>query len=114
MNFVYILRSKREALRAIKDFYAWTKRQYKLLIRAFRLDGETSLSTKFKNWAATKGIRIERSPLRTLEQNGAAERSGGVLIARATKLRLEANLPESLWPEIFRMAGYLINRSPTS
>jgi transposase InsO family protein len=114
MNFVYILQSKQAALRTIKDFCAWIKRQYKLLVRIFRLDGETSLLTKFENWAATEGIQIERSPPRTPQQNGAAERSGGVLIARATTLRLEANLPESLWPEIYCTASYLINRLPTA
>ncbi len=62
---------------------------------------------------AEEGILIERTPPRTPKPNGPIERSGGVLIARGTCLRLDANLPEELWPEIYRSAGYLINRSPT-
>jgi hypothetical protein len=114
MNFVYTLRTKGQALQTVQDFCEMTERQYNLPVKVIRLDGERSLQVKFEDWAAEKGITIERSPPYTPEQNGAAERSGGVLIARATSLRIEANLPESLWPEIYRTAGYLINRSPTA
>jgi hypothetical protein len=37
---------------------------------------------------------------------------GGVLTIRAAKLKAEGNLPESLWPEIYEAAAYLLNRSP--
>jgi hypothetical protein len=61
-----------------------------------------------------KGITIEQSAPYTPDQNGAAERSvvlEGLLIARATSLRIKAKFPETLWPEIYCRAGYLINRS---
>jgi transposase InsO family protein len=114
MNFVYTLNEKKGSLATVQNFCAMTERQYNLPVKTFKLDGETSLLSKFKEWALKKGITIERSPPYTPDQNGAAERSGGVLIARATSLRIEANLPETLWPEIYRTAGYLINRSPTA
>jgi hypothetical protein len=87
------------------------ERQYKLPIKAFRINGERSLLKSFKNWTTEQGITIERSPPYTLDQNGAAERSRGVLIARATSLRIMGNLLEDLWPEIYFTAGYLCNRS---
>ncbi len=62
---------------------------------------------------AEQGILIKRTPLRTAEPNRPIKRSRGVLIARGTCLRLNINLPEDLWPEIYQSAGYLINRSPT-
>jgi len=114
MNFVYTKESKRTSLATTQDFCAMTERQYNLPVKILRLDGETSLLTKLEKWAAKKGIIIERSPPHTQDQNGAAERSGGVLIARSTSLRIEANFPEELWPEIYQTAGYLINRSPTA
>ena len=76
------------------------------------MDGETSLGKKFDTWIAKKGIDIEQSPLHTLDQNGVAERSRGVLIARATALRTSANLLEFLWPDIYIATGYLINQTP--
>jgi hypothetical protein len=91
-----------------------TERQYNLSVKILKLNRETSLLTNFENWASKKGIIIKQLPLYTLDQNGAAERSGGVLIARATSLQIEANFPETLWPEIYCTASYLINRSPTA
>jgi hypothetical protein len=39
-----------------------TERQYNLLVKAFKLDRETSLLNKFKDWALENRIIIERSP----------------------------------------------------
>ncbi len=62
---------------------------------------------------ARKGIGIELEATYTPAQNGAAERSGGVLTAKARALRIHANLPETLWPESIKAAAYLTNRSPS-
>ena len=47
------------------------------------------------------------------EQNGAAERSGGVIMAKARAIRINAHLLEFLWPKTVKTAAYLTNRSPT-
>ncbi len=49
----------------------------------------------------------------THAQNGTAEQSGGVIVAKAIALRIDACLPENIWPEAVQAAGYLANRSPT-
>jgi hypothetical protein len=36
-----------------------------------------------------------------------------VLVAKACAIQINSNLPEQLWPEAMRAAGYLANRSPT-
>jgi hypothetical protein len=46
------------------------------------------------------------------EPNGRAERSGGVLRAKALSMQTYANLPANLWPELWQAAAYLYNRSP--
>jgi hypothetical protein len=56
---------------------------------------------------------MEKSPPHTQDQNGPAERSGGVIIGRGRAMKNTANLPEILWPEILTCAAYLLNRSPT-
>ncbi|KAG4253841.1 hypothetical protein FPRO03_14238 [Fusarium proliferatum] len=48
----------------------------------------------------------------TPDQNGLAERSGGVIIAIARKLRIQGNLPQKLWPYIVAHATRLLNRIP--
>ena len=82
-------------------------------VNIFRLDGESSLQTSFKNWTSSKGILIEQTPPYTKEPNGAAERSGGVMITKARTIRVYANLPAEMWPEAIKTAGYLTNRSPS-
>src|SRR5204863_1388254 len=77
-----------------------------------RTDGERSLGKKFQDWIKSKGITLETSAPYTPEQNGSAERSGGVIISRARAMRVHANLPEHLWPEIVPAAAYVLNRTP--
>ncbi|RKF59014.1 hypothetical protein OnM2_063045 [Erysiphe neolycopersici] len=51
--------------------------------------------------------------LHTQEQNRDAERSGGVLQIRGAELLNTFGLPDSLWKEVFPIAGYFLKRSPT-
>ena len=44
------------------------------------------------------------------KQHGRAERSERVLTSRAIKLKLANNLLDYVWPEIYKTAGYLLNR----
>nr|POF13494.1 retrovirus-related pol polyprotein from transposon tnt 1-94 [Quercus suber] len=41
-----------------------------------------------------------------------AERAGGLIIHTARAMRIHANLPKNLWPEIVHVAAYLLNRTP--
>ena len=59
-----------------------------------------------------KGITFEASAPYTPEQNGHAERKGGVLIAKARTMRIAANIPRDMWPEAMQAAGYIANRTP--
>jgi hypothetical protein len=59
------------------------------------------------------GIVLEFSATYAPQQNSSAERSGGVLVTKARAIQIESQLPEQLWPEAMRAAGYLANHSPT-
>ena len=65
-------------------------------------------------WYAAQSIRLEPSAPDTQAQNRGVERSGGVIKDKARTMRLEANLPWEMWPEIVRAAVYLHNRTPRS
>ena len=47
-------------------------------------------------------------------QNEAIERMGKKLIQKARAMQIKANIPKDLWPEAFKTAGYLIERTPSS
>jgi hypothetical protein len=112
---VFLLRNRREdtLLAALKQCAAYVKRRWGFDIVIWKHDGERGIGKAYNTWIAEEGYTVEQSPPDTQDQNGDSERSGGVLINRATLLRLVANLPLWMWPEIFQCAGYLLNRTPT-
>ena len=112
MNFVYTLPAKRLFVDVIREFTQFVGLNYQP-IKTLRIDNERSLGTNFDIFTQTKGIAVEYSAPYTPEQNGAAERSGGVITAKARCIRTHADLPTTLWPEAVKTAGYLLNRTPT-
>jgi hypothetical protein len=117
MHFTYHLYSKGEThiLPAFQHVVNYIERRYGLKVRILHGDGETAVQfgKQFDAWVVQMGFLIESSPPYTQAQNGMAERSGGVIIARGRNMRNTANLPALLWPEIYTCAAYLLNRSPT-
>ena len=103
-----------EILWTFKYTVNYIKRQYGINVAVLNVDGEPALheSNEFREWKADTGILVKISAPEAYEQNGATERSGGVLSLRATKMRLEGQLPEELWNEIYPTAGYILNRTP--
>ena len=75
-------------------------------------DTEKSLGDTAELWFETTGTLLLRSPPHTQDQNGAAERSGGVIISRSRAMQTDAKLPYFMWPEIVCAAGYILNRTP--
>ncbi len=75
------------------------------------MDNERSIGKKSQDWIKSKGITLETSALYIPEQNSSAECSRGI-ITRARAMRVHANLPEDLWPEIVSAAVYMLNRTP--
>ena len=112
MDFFYTHTRKNDALGVIKEFLKMTKTRYDQTVRFFRTDDERTLGLEFAEFMKMRGITTERSAPYTPAQNGQTERSGGVLVIRARALRIAANLPASMWPEIFKTVGYLNNRTP--
>src|SRR5436853_2944635 len=115
INWVYTHSEKtqRAFLEIFEDFTTYIQRQFGIKIKIFRTDNETSLGNDFKAWARREGIDLETSTPYAPEQNGSAERSGGVIVAKARCIRIHANLPEEMWPETVKAAAYLVNRTPT-
>jgi hypothetical protein len=115
MNHVYTHPTKPGGVEAIQKYLNMIPIRYGNNYRVvfFRTDGETSLGRKFDQMMTEKGITVEKSAPYTPEQNGNAERAGRSITTFARTMRINANLPHDLWPEIVKAAGYLINRMPT-
>ncbi|POS81932.1 hypothetical protein EPUL_006431, partial [Erysiphe pulchra] len=115
MHFIYLLPSKLQEtlMNTFKGFVAYVKRRWGFEIVVWKGDGEKSLGSTWNPWINENGYEVETSSPYTQEQNGDAERSGGVLQILGTKLRATFNLPNTLWHEILPTAGYILNRSPT-
>ena len=89
------------------------ERQYNIRVKVIECDGEITISKlEVARWCTARSIRLEPSAPDTQAQNGGAERSGGVIKDKARTMRLDANLPFEMWPEITRAAVYLHNRTP--
>ncbi len=117
MHHVYSLLNKNQdsILGTFKQYVRHVERRWGFKIKIIYGNGETAakFGSGFQAWVAEEGITMETSPPHTQDQNGLAERSGGVIITRSWNMKQTANLPDKLWPEIVHCAGYLLNRSPT-
>ena len=107
-------RTAASIIAALKDLFGRLERQYDVQPTVIECDNELYLRKHDvrRFLERDKRIKIEPSAARTQSQNGAAERSGGVVKDKARAMREGAKLPAALWPEINRAAVYLLNRTP--
>ena len=114
MVFPYFMKTHgtgKENRGILRDFISWVEKQYGFSIKTVRSDGEL-FSKQVRKELQRRSIRAELSAPNTQDQNGGAERSGGVIIEKARTMRIAANLPHSLWRVMVESACYLRNRTP--
>jgi hypothetical protein len=106
-------RTANSIIKKLSDFLLFLKNHYNITIKVIESDNEiTTVKPQVERWLASQGITVEPSAPDTQAQNGSAERSGGVNKEKSRAMRLDANLPWELWPEITRAGVYLYNRTP--
>jgi hypothetical protein len=106
-------RPARSIIKVLNDLVLLLVVQFGTTVKVIESDNEIfTVKADVERWCTSKGIKIEPSAPDTQAQNGGAERSGGVIKEKARAMRLDANLPWDLWPEITRAAVYLHNRTP--
>lgn len=111
-HFIRIRPSKtfiREDTDAIIEY---VKTQYNATVKELQSDQEKALGGDHKERYEKRGIVVRFSVRGIPAQNGKAERAGSIIIMRARALAIHARLPESLWPEVYEAAVYVINRTP--
>jgi hypothetical protein len=105
-------KTQEELVSVTQEFFAITNNNWGFITRYIQSDGEKGLGQKWRDLITTKGITFNPSPPDTPDQNGLAERSGGVIMTIARKLRIQSKLPHKLWPYIVAHATRLLNRIP--
>ena len=67
----------------------------------------------FKAYCRTHGIKLEKTPPKTPQLNGVAERMNRTIEEKVRCMLSHANLPKSFWDEAVKTAMTLINLSPS-
>src|SRR3990167_2315430 len=115
MKFVQLTKSKADNIEAIVNFIIKLEKQTGNTVKILRTDNATEYnSQKLKDFANTKGIKLEKSAPYKQSQNGLAERAIGTITDTAITLLQQAGLPHYYWGYAVLYAAELLNRSPTT
>ncbi|KAE8551358.1 hypothetical protein EYB25_005243 [Talaromyces marneffei] len=86
-----------EILETLKWFFQYLKKRYNVTPVKIEMDNEiTHRHLEVKDWIEQQHITIETSVAYTQSQNGAAERSGGVVKTKGRAMRHGAKFPRDL------------------
>jgi len=105
-------KTQEELIYVTQEFLALTNDNWGFTTRYIQSDGEKGLGLEWNELVTARGITFNPSPPDTPDQNGLAERSGGVIMAIARKLRIQGKLPHKLWPYMVSHATRILNRIP--
>lgn len=113
MHFVSVMAHKSQVTEAVIEIVTLIESQFELQVKTIRSDNETSLGNEFNAWIRDKGMVLEFSAPRCPQQNGNAERAGGVITTKARTMMIHAGIPPQMWPHGIMTAVYLLNRLPS-
>jgi transposase InsO family protein len=108
--WVYLLKNKSDAAKAIKDFVRKAERQHKTKILRFRTDnGGEYVNKEIETFFSESGISHNRTVPYSHESNGVAERFNRTIITIARTLLVDYE-SKALWAEAIAYAVYTKNR----
>ena len=85
-----------------------------LKVKCLRSDnGGEYIDGGYNEYCVAYGFRMEKTILRTPQQNGVFEGMNRTLNEPARSIRLHAGLPKTFWADVISTAAYLINRGPS-
>ena len=111
--WVYALKTKDQVLEVFKQFQALVERQTGKKLKCIRTDNSGEYCGPFDEYCREQGIRHQKTPPKTPQLNGLAERMNRTLIERVRCLLSDANLPRSFWAEALYTVAHVINLSPS-
>ena len=111
--YVYLLKTKDEALDYFKIYKAEVENQLDRKIKRLRSDrGGEFFSNEFDLFCEEHGIIHERTPPYSPESNGIAERKNRTLTDLVNAMLDTAGLPKAWWGEALLNSNHVLNRVP--
>ena len=110
--YVYLLRSKDEALKMFQHFKNEVENQLDKKIKVIRSDRGGEYEAPFGDFCSQHGIIHQMTAPYSPQQNGVAECKNRTLKEMMNALLLSSGLPKNLWGEEILSANYILNRIP--
>ena len=110
--YVYLLRSKDEALEKFMHYKNEVENQLVRKIKAIRSDRGGEYDALFDRFYQEHGIIHQTYAPYTPQQNGIAERKNRTLKEMMNAMLISLGLPQNLWGEAFLSANYILNKLP--
>ena len=110
--YVYLLRSKDEALEMFQHFKNEVENQLDRKIKVIRSDRGGEYEAPFGEFCSQHGIIHQTTAPYSPQQNGVAERKNKTLKEMMNALLLSFGLPQNLWGEAILSSNYILNRIP--
>ncbi|KAL4324380.1 hypothetical protein GQ457_11G032480 [Hibiscus cannabinus] len=112
--WIYLLKTKDQVLEAFKEFHAKVERETGRKLKCVRSDNRGEYRGPFEEYCKSYGIRFEKTPPKTPQLNGVAERMNKTIEERVRSMLSNAQLSKSFWGEAVKIATKIVNHSPSS
>ena len=115
-SWVYFLKDKASAYSYLEEFLTMVETQFKTKVSKLRTDqGGEFLNDRLRVILTTRGILHQTTNAYTPQQNGVAERLNRTLGDKVRCIYIDhPDIPQNIWPNVYRHANHLRNLSPTS
>jgi len=112
-TWTQLFHSKHQVPSTHIQFYNMIETQFQTKILMFRTDNGTEfINSTCLDFFKTKGVLLQRSMVKTPQQNGVAERKYRHLLDTARAIKFQAGFPKSFWGECVLSATHIINLLP--
>ena len=110
--YVYLLRSKDEALDAFKIYKNEVENQLGKWIKAIRSDRGGEYESPFMEFCSEHSIIHQITAPYSPQSNGIAERKNWTLKEMMNAMLISSGLPQNLWGEAILSTNHILNKVP--
>ena len=110
--WVYMLKSKDQVVDVFKQFHARVERCTGVKLKCIRTDNGGEYCGPFDEYCRQQGIRHQKTPPKTPQLNGLAERMNRTLVERVRCLLSQSQLPRCFWGEALSTVVHVLNLTP--
>ena len=110
--YVYLLRSKDEALDVFKQYQTEVENQLGKRIKTLRSDKSEKYVYPFESFCVEKGIIHQTMAPYTPQQSGIVERKNRTLKKMMNAILINSGLPQNLLEKVVLTANHILNKVP--